>query len=333
MKFNVLGLTEESERVYMALVGQPRCTASELAGACGMSVAVVARLLSRLVDDGLAARISGRPPRFAANAPDVAVTARIQEREHELNEARAVVQQLAKIHREAERISHPDMAVELLTHRDSIVAAVHRLTADARREVRAFDRPPYVSRPGDNIELQFQQQRSGVAHRVIYDQEAIAWPGRLHNDIMPGIRVGEQARILTELPLKLVISDSRVAIAPFSLAPRGESAAYLIHRSPVLVALEALFEAQWDRAIPLLETGVPPRVAGSAPATRMDARPDEDTRSLLALLASGLTDTAIARVQGWSERTTHRRIHRLMNELGASTRFQISLFATRRGWL
>jgi hypothetical protein len=42
---------------------------------------------------------------------------------------------------------------------------------------------------------------------------------------------------------------------------------------------------------------------------------------------------AIARSQGWSERTTQRRIHRLMNQLGASTRFQASLTAARRGWL
>lgn len=48
---------------------------------------------------------------------------------------------------------------------------------------------------------------------------------------------------------------------------------------------------------------------------------------------AGLTDSAIARVNGWSSRTTYRRLQRLMAELGASSRFQAGSLAERRGWL
>jgi DNA-binding CsgD family transcriptional regulator/DNA-binding MarR family transcriptional regulator len=327
MGFNVLGLSEETERVYTTLVGRPRCTASELAAACGIAPTVAGRQLSALVRDGLATRAAGRPPRFSANPPDIAVTALIQEREHQLDAARSLVERLTETHREASRISNPDMAVELLTDREDISSAARRLIGDARHKVRAFDRPPYVDRPGSNFDVQMAGQRTGVIHRVIYDREAMAWPGRLANDIMPSIRTGEQARMRAELPLKLVISDDTSAIIPFSLAPGGQSAAYLIHRSPMLVALESLFEALWERALPLLDTGNPAVPGG------LDEAPDPETRALLALLAAGLTDAAIARVQGWSERTTQRRVQRLMTRLGATTRFQASLSAVRRGWL
>jgi DNA-binding NarL/FixJ family response regulator len=60
---------------------------------------------------------------------------------------------------------------------------------------------------------------------------------------------------------------------------------------------------------------------------------DEEARNLLMLLASGLTDQGIARSLGWSIRTTQRRIHALMDDLGASTRFQMGMSATTRGWL
>jgi DNA-binding MarR family transcriptional regulator/DNA-binding CsgD family transcriptional regulator len=344
MGFNVLGLSEATERVYAALVGLPRCTASELAAACGLSPAMTARQLSLLVKDGLANRGTGRPPRFSAAAPDVAVTALIQEREHELDRARSLVERLTETHREAARISDPHMAVELLTDRDEVSAAVRRLTAEARSQVRAFDRPPYVDRPGSNLAFQVQRQRTGVVHRVIYDREAMAWPGRLANDIVPSIRTGEQARTRPELPLKLVISDDRAAIIPFSLAPGGQSAAYLIHRSLMLVALESLFEAHWDRGLPLHAPGAAaafqaggPGGAGGRERTETEAPaghdPDTETRELLSLLAAGLTDTAIARAQGWSARTTQRRVQRLMSSLGATTRFQASLEASRRGWL
>ncbi|GAA0946520.1 helix-turn-helix domain-containing protein [Kribbella koreensis] len=324
MKLDVLGLTDETERVYTALVGLPHCTASELAEACGLTAATVGRLLSGLVRDGLATRSAGRPPRFAATVPDVSVAALIDEQQHRLDEARSMVHQLMETYREAARITHPELAVELLTDRDDISSAVARMTADARREIRAFDRPPYVDRPGVNLDLQIERQRHGVSHRVIYSQEAVAWPGRMTSDIAPSIRAGEKARVRPELPLKLVISDNQLAIIPFSLAAGGQSAAYLIHQSPMLVALESLFEGEWERAAVL-----------SAAGEQVDdgTQPDEETRCLLELLASGLTDTAIARSQGWSERTTQRRIHRLMQELGASTRFQASLTAARRGWL
>jgi DNA-binding CsgD family transcriptional regulator/DNA-binding MarR family transcriptional regulator len=337
MELNVLGLTAETEHVYAALVGQPRCSASELADTCGLTPAGVGRVLSVLVRDGLATRTAGRPPRFSATVPDVAVTALIDEHQHRLDEARSRVHRLMETYREAARITHPEMAVELLTDRDDISSAVGRLTADARREVRAFDRPPYVDRPGSNLDLQIQRQRHGVAHRVVYDQEAVAWPGRMRNDIAPGIRAGEKARVRPELPLKLVISDSRAAIIPFSLAAGGQSAAYLIHQSPMLVALESLFEAEWDRGVALSDAGPLPAGHGThesgADSESGATLPDPDTRYLLELLAAGLTDAAIARSQGWSERTTQRRIHRLMSQLGASTRFQASLTAARRGWL
>lgn len=350
MEFGVLGLARETEHVYVTLVRQPGCTSSELAEACGIPAITVGKLLSKLVKDGLAVQNAGRPPRFTATPPDVAVTPLIDRREHQLKEARALVQRLTEAHREAIRISHPDIAVELLTSHEHISAAVHRLTVDARHQVRAFDRPPYVDGPGSNLDRQLQQQRRGVIHRVIYDRGAVAWPGRLDNDIVPSIKAGEQARVRPELPLKLVISDDRAAILPFSLSPGGQSVAYLVHRSPMLVALESLFEGQWERALPLSDTAMPRGEAviatesktgskteseseAESEAESVAAQPNEETRSLLALLSSGLTDAAIARAQGWSERTTQRRIHQLMSELGAATRFQASLAATRRGWL
>lgn len=325
MELDVVGLSDETQRVYTALIELPRSTASEVAGACGMHPSAAGRVLSAMVRKGLAARAAGRPPRFTAAAPDLAVTEMIQERERRLDSARSLVQQLAERHRETLRISDPNIAVELVTGTENISAAVRRLTQGARRQIRAFDRPPYVDRPGSNLEHQRRRQRTGVAHRVIYDREAVAWPGRLRDDILPSVRAGEQARVLAELPLKLVIADDRLAVIPFSLAPGGHSAAYLVHSSPMLAALEALFEAEWERASPLRD---PRPQEGSGPG-----RPDADTLALIRLLASGCTDAAIARTQGWSRRTTQRRIHDLMTELGAATRFQAAAQAARRGWL
>ncbi|MFF3919974.1 helix-turn-helix domain-containing protein [Streptomyces sp. NPDC001852] len=239
MELDVVGLSDASQLVYSTLVGLRPSTASEVADACGLSLGTAGRYLSALVKDGLATKAAGRPPRFTAAAPDVAVTELIHERERQLDAARSVVRQLAERHREARRISDPNIAVELITGHEDISAAVSRLTASARRQLRAFDRPPYVERPGSNLENQRRRQHVGVGHRVIYDRAAVAWPGRLRDDILPSVRIGEDARVREKLPLKLVIADDRWAVIPFSLATGGHSVAYLVHRSPMLAALEA----------------------------------------------------------------------------------------------
>ncbi|MCP2338971.1 helix-turn-helix domain-containing protein [Actinomadura rupiterrae] len=333
MGLEVVGLDAEREALYTALVARPRSTASALAADCGLSASRAGRLLAALVRDGLAIRSAGRPPTFTASAPDVAVTALIQEREHRLDAARSLVHRLSELHREAQRITAPDLAVELLNGRDDVSAAVRRLYDGARRQVRTFDRPPYIDRPGSNLEHQVERQRTGVLYRVLYDRAAVAWPGRLLNDILPSVRSGEQARVRAELPLKLLIADDHTAIIPLSLAPGGHSAAYQVHHSPMLTALGALFEAEWERALPLFEAerALPPSDAVQEP--NEPNGPDAETRALLALLASGATDAVIARTQGWSQRTTQRRIHRLMTDLGAATRFQAAALAVRRGWL
>lgn len=325
MELDVLGLGEETQRVYTTLIGLPHSTASEVASACRTSASQAGRRLSILVKTGLATRSASRPPRFTAAAPDVAVTELIKEREQQLGAARALVHQLADRHREALRIADPDIAVELLRGRDDISAAIRRLTDGALHQVRTFDRPPYVDRPGSNLDDQHRRQSSGVTHRVVYDRAAVAWPDRLRDDILPSIRFGEQARVRAQLPIKLVIADDTQAVIPFSLAPGGHLTAYIIRRSPMLTALEALFEAEWDGASPIQDPASPTASRGTP------GHPDHV--SLVRLLAAGCSDAAIARTQGWSHRTTQRRIHHLMTELGATTRFQAAAQAARRGWL
>jgi len=54
---------------------------------------------------------------------------------------------------------------------------------------------------------------------------------------------------------------------------------------------------------------------------------------LLTLLASGRTDEAAARQIGVSVRHLRRRVARLMDLLGASSRFEAGAEAARRGWI
>ncbi|MFJ1764791.1 helix-turn-helix domain-containing protein [Amycolatopsis sp. NPDC088138] len=329
MELAVLGLSAEEERVYEALVAQPGSTVAALADHLATPAGPLPRILAALAGKHLVTR-SGRPSRYLAAPPDIAVHRLVQLRERELSAARAKVLSLSEIHRSANRTS-PELVIEQLADRETIASAVAQMESEAHHQVRVFDTPPYYQKPGgegatrNTLTQIARHQDDGVAHRVIYSQDALNWPRKLELDILPAVRGGEQARTRRSLPLKLIIRDDQDALIPFDLSRTGLQVAYLVRRSPLLTALEALFEGEWRQAIPL---------DAAAPATSDGgSRPDEETLSLLAMMLAGLTDTAIAHANGWSTRTTYRRLQALMTELGVSTRFQAGCLAERRGWL
>jgi DNA-binding NarL/FixJ family response regulator len=117
--------------------------------------------------------------------------------------------------------------------------------------------------------------------------------------------------VLPELPAKLTLFDDFAATLSVRSGSAGAVSVIVVHRSPLLDALSALFEAYWQRAIPF--TLAPRDQTGAS-------RPKDE--QLVRLLAAGLGDDAIQRALGVSASTVHRRVHDLMVRLGARTRFQ-----------
>lgn len=321
--FEILGLTPAESTVYVGVVGNPRAGVDELAAAAQLSPARTGRVLAQLAARGMVSRLPGRPTRYLAVPPDAAVGELIGTVESRLRQARDAAQQLMETHRAVARYIHPEESLEVLVGRDNIGRRVAHIENSARVQVRGFDKPPYVSPPGGNLENERQRLRQGIRYRVIYTRQAVAWPGRLHEDIYATLRQGEQARVRPDLPLKMLMADDRMAVIPISSSEQDVDVAYVVHPSSLLDALITLFEAEWDRGMALSVDGPVDEGPG----------PDPASRDLLTLLASGLTDEGIARSLGWSIRTTQRRIRALMDHLGAATRFQLGMSAQARGWL
>lgn len=320
-ELDAIGLPAADSQVYATLVRHPRAAATELAEHSGLSVQQVGRALGRLTAGGMASRAPGRPARYLAVAPDVALGALVARKEAELRGARARVHGLMEVFREASRFTHPAELVEVVTGVDNISRRVSRMQDAAHEQIRGFDKPPYVRDPGDNLGEERRRLAEGIRYRVIYDREAVAWPGRMASDILVGVAQGEHARVRPELPMKMFLSDDTLAVIPISSSSHAVDAAYVIHPSALLDALATLFEAEWARAVPLTVD------------TARDDGPDEPTAAMLALLAAGQTDAGIARSLGWSPRTTQRRVRLLLADLGATTRFQAGMRARERGWL
>ncbi|MEV4756240.1 helix-turn-helix domain-containing protein [Micromonospora sp. NPDC049559] len=309
------GVDAEDERVLRALLIRPQATADELVAESGQALAAVAAALDRLSRRGLVARIAGEPARFTAADPRTALDALIHPAEQALRRARDAVAELTALFHTARWERPAGGPVEVVTGHE-VGRAFVRLQQSAVRDVRAFDRPPYVLAAGNPVEPGILAR--GVRWRAVYHPDALVLPGAI-NEIRTLVGLGEQARVLADVPFKMHLVDERVAVIPLDPDTATVQAA-LVHPSALLDALLIVFESCWERATPL----------DAAPAEEQIS--DED-RQLLALLAAGVKDDAIGRQLGLSVRTMRRRIRRLLDLLGAQTRFQAGMQATRRGWI
>jgi DNA-binding CsgD family transcriptional regulator len=210
--------------------------------------------------------------------------------------------------------------VEVITG-DEVVNHSRVLVRSAEREYATFVVGPWsTDRPRANPPPQ-GSSATRARYRAVYERSVLEFPGG-YEALEESVAAGEQARVVDRLPSKMVIVDRRIAMV--ALAPIATSGSLLV-RSPMLIdALWTLFDAVWEQGVPI--------GAGAPNAARNRWAAPED-RAILHLMAAGLKDEAICRRLGMAERTVSRRISALMVQLGAATRFQAGIQATRRGWI
>ncbi len=140
------------------------------------------------------------------------------------------------------------------------------------------------------------------------------------------IAMGEQARVMAELPLKLTLADRVIGAVPLDFNhPDLGGGTLIVRTSSLLDALHELFDFVWERASPL-------RLTPSGELADRPAEPpaSQDSRDLVQLLAAGLKDETVARQLSIATRTVERRVQTLMRDLDASTRFQAGWLAAQR---
>ena len=197
------------------------------------------------------------------------------------------------------------------------VALIAALIAQSKGDL-LWLRPDQWRIPREDAMLEVIRElvASGRRSRAIYPVRALQ---EAPDTLRARAEVGEQIRVLPDLPTRMFIIGTTHAVLPEPLGFVDEPRS-LVRQQGLVEALILWFELMWERAapVPALDRG--------------QARPDM-RRFLLQQLASGAQDEQVARTLGISLRTVRRRIADVLTELGADTRFQAGVEAARRGWL
>jgi DNA-binding transcriptional ArsR family regulator len=213
--------------------------------------------------------------------------------------------------------------VRIIVGRDAILAANRDICASAQKEICMFDKPPYGEDHASNVEAiseessEWEALERGAKLRCIYHP---GFDAERLKELALFAAKGEDSRT-APVPMKLILVDAQIAMIPSmrSYLPGHELMMSVVQHPTLVDALQWLFEAVWDTAVPI------------AAAALSDSDPRR--QMLMSLLMAGSTDNAIATNLGINVRSVRRWISELMDQLGVTTRLQLGAALVRAEFL
>jgi sugar-specific transcriptional regulator TrmB len=249
-----LGLTGYEASAYVALTRRDSATGAEVARLAGLPRQRIYDVLDALVGRGFATVKPGRPALYTAVAPSDAVAALLGKQRAALErlerEAAEVVARLTPTYNDGRGTTDPLSYIEVLRDPIAIGKRFAELEAGAEREILVFTKPPYAVAPAENVAglelLARGVEARSVYERSIYDDDTVA------DAVRTFVAAGEQARVVGELPLKLVLIDGRVALFTMEDPVAGATGlTIMVVEHPAFVALLKLaFEHAWTQGDP-----------------------------------------------------------------------------------
>lgn len=131
---------------------------------------------------------------------------------------------------------------------------------------------------------------------------------------------GEEVRASPEVPTQIQILDGKLAVVRVDPNDPAKGAMFIRVRNLVDLLID-LYERMWDEAEELF------------PAPQAASSLTDRQHRLLALLAAGAKDEAIARAFSVGVRTIRRDISELKTTTGATSRTDLVAVAIRKGWI
>lgn len=276
-----------------------------------------------LVDMGLAALVEREEtllvpvePAAAQATLTASIMDQLEQLQRRLTDSHREFAQIHELYKSSETLSDPGHA-HLLTDPHQIMLLSQRMVIDATEEVRVFNNAEHEDRSYGIPTVVPVSRTSSLPPpiRTIYTPDCLQAYGEAIDE---SVAAGEEARLFADLPTKMnIVGRSQAMVA---LDRTGLHATLFIRSRPLIDALRLLFELVWERATPY-------------PAAAQDDSLSPQEQRVIALLATGAKDEAIARQLDVTVRTVRRHITAAMTKLGAENRFAAGVLATKRGWI
>ena len=253
-----LGISEREAKLYLVMLEYGEVTANEMHRLTGIQRSKIYSILSRMVVHGLTSeRNEGRNRYFAALNPKI-VKATLQrewdsEHANRVDKANSIFDML-----EQSFIAHQSgpslQAIELIRNPGNIHNRFVQLMNETKKDIAAFNRPPFAASTKKSVEVQNQAQleamKRGVKIRAIIGLE----DDKDRNFDYEKIHENDFLRVTSHLPVKLYIFDvEKVFIGlPSNIQGNFNNFTMMFVNDPGFAELcQISFEEIWSNALPI----------------------------------------------------------------------------------
>ncbi|TQF01841.1 helix-turn-helix transcriptional regulator [Kitasatospora acidiphila] len=319
--------------IYQELRARGTCDYAELATGLGLTAQQATECRAELDALGLITTdgCEDHSGQVTTVDPEVALLRMLarENQEVELRQQRAqrthaAVQDLTQRYLRGGAVVPSEVEVEVLTGHHRIQQTLDDLSDTARTEIASMH--PGALPAGEFLTAGLERDRrlieAGVRVRAVYQHRFQSVPA-LAEFFQKQIDLGVEVRLAAVVPLNMILSDRRTALLPVD--PDNQEAGAILARGPALVrSYLALYEYCWHTSAVL---------GRSEEYQHGSDKLTDQQHAAIRMLAAGMKDERIARSLGISLRTLSRLLSEVMQELGASSRFEAGVRAAKLGWL
>jgi DNA-binding CsgD family transcriptional regulator len=261
-------------------------------------------------------------PELAEAELSALLEAGIQERKQLLALVHRQMQSLAPVYRRHRQVLPQDSGgVRLIEDaadvRRELAAAARNCTREAFTVQPGGGRSPHTL--NEAVTRDTAMLERGVDMRILYQHTARANLAT-RTYVRKVSALGAQVRTAEEIYERLIIFDRAVAFVPQKRQDGRAPGAVLVTDEATVDFLWRMHDKMWLSARPFDPSD-----------TEYSSTSEDIKSSILRLMATGLKDDVIARKLGMATRTCRRYMAGIMDELGATSRFQAGMIAAAQG--
>ncbi|MCK4358685.1 MAG: TrmB family transcriptional regulator [Candidatus Cloacimonetes bacterium] len=261
------GLSMREAKVYTTLFRKKDFTASEIQQLVDIPRTKVYEVLHQLISKGMCTEKKiGHYKKYEAVNPVSVFDRLLKDLEEKENIANNVLKILSPLYKERETDDNPLEYIEVLKDKKQIHKRWLYQFRKAKTEIFAFTKAPYTTPVTKDMNAEIEVLKRKVNIRGIYEYKDTIKEEFL-KVISFWISAGEKARIVEELPMKMVIFDEKITMFalndPVSLKPSITT--IIINHAGFAKAQKYVFESVWEKAMPFKEFKIkyeesPPKV-------------------------------------------------------------------------
>jgi predicted DNA-binding transcriptional regulator len=258
-KLQELGLAGREAEVYLALLGKRELTAPEISRITTITRTKAYEILQNLVKKGLCNETYKNASKvFTSVEPKIAIHNLLSVYEQELIRKKELaeksLEKLVALYNDKDENTDSLDYIEVLTNVGQIRERWLEIEHNTKKEIIVFTKPPYTAKFGTNIEAQSKMKNNNVKMRGLYEYASLQSPEEIKN-LIRGIEafqsVGEESKIIKELPIKLAVIDEKITMLvlndPVSMQPSITT--IVVTHTDFARAQKAVFETYWDKAM------------------------------------------------------------------------------------